>query len=151
MCYTVLYYTMLYYTILYYTILYYSILCYAMLCYTMVCSAVIYSSIYCNGGDFVMVEMRHNPLQEDGCLTPSHYMILYHTQLGYTILFPSCPVLYYTILYYTTLYYTIVCSAVIYSSIYCNGGDFVMVEMRHNPLQEDGCLTPSHCSYNIMY
>ena len=105
-------------------------LCYAMLCYTMVCSAVIYSSIYCNGGDFVMVEMRHNPLQEDGCLTPSHYMILYHTQLGYTILFPSCPVLYYTILYYTTLYYTIVCSAVIYSSIFCNGGDDIQFLSR---------------------
>ena len=70
MCYTVLYYTMLYYTILYYTIVYY-----AMLCYTMVCSAVVYSSIFCNGGHFVMVEMGHNPLQEDGCLTPSHYMV----------------------------------------------------------------------------
>ena len=44
-------------------------------------------------------------LQEGGCGIPPHYMILYCTQLTYTIL--SCYILYCTILYHSMLYYAI--------------------------------------------
>ena len=67
-------------------------------------TAVIYSSIFANGGYFVMVKMRHSPLHEDACLTPipQYDIILYSIGVYYLV-----PILSYTMLYYTVLYYSI--------------------------------------------
>ena len=89
----------------------------------MVCSAVMQwwrwhpkpfhnTLLYYKVLSFVMVEMAPNPLQ-------NHYMIVYCTQLTYTLLS-------YTIMYYTTVYYTML-AVLWYALLWCNGGDGIPI------------------------
>ena len=101
------------------------------------------------GGVGIHIAHCQDPFREAGSGIPFHYMILYDTQLTYTVIYSA--VLFCIILCNggdgIPIPYTRLCCTIMYgwSIIFCNG------EMAPNPLQEGGCGIPSHYNMILYY
>ena len=102
--YIVLNWHILYYPVIYYTVLYYTIVCYTMLYYGVLCCDTIVEIASQPLPLHSAVPQCWDPFREGGFGIPSHYMILYYTQLLYIYIYMYKRILY-NILCFPILYF----------------------------------------------